>query len=296
MVSGEQRPVKPCATLTPCHAQRIRLSTANTSTPRTCWSRPSARARACSTNPAACATTPKSWPSWVPAVHQPHAGHAQMRKRSAVSMPEHQGHHPQAAGRHGRHGHLPRLADGLNLGGIIETLNKDGARDHHGAAFHARDRARRQARARSSAASRCRYCLARIPKAAKCAATWPPAAGRSAPLSAPTAKSPGPWARCWQSRGLLLVGLDVIGDCVTEINVTSPTLHDDPAERPAHCRYCPRAGNRRQPGLEVFQVAAVGKHPVAAPQLAHERAGSSAGSRRLGGFADGQRTFSLLIG
>ena len=25
------------------------------------------------------------------------------------------------------------------------------------------------------------------------------------------------------ARGLLLVGLDVIGDCVTEINVTSPT-------------------------------------------------------------------------
>jgi glutathione synthase len=25
------------------------------------------------------------------------------------------------------------------------------------------------------------------------------------------------------ARGLLLVGLDIIGDCVTEINVTSPT-------------------------------------------------------------------------
>jgi glutathione synthase len=36
-------------------------------------------------------------------------------------------HHPQAARRHGRHGHLPRAADGLNLGSIIETLNRDGA-------------------------------------------------------------------------------------------------------------------------------------------------------------------------
>jgi glutathione synthase len=29
------------------------------------------------------------------------------------------------------------------------------------------------------------------------------------------------------SRGLLLVGLDVIGDCLTEINVTSPTCFQE---------------------------------------------------------------------
>jgi glutathione synthase len=35
------------------------------------------------------------------------------------------GHHPQTARRHGRHGHLPRQGpDGMNLGAIIETLNK----------------------------------------------------------------------------------------------------------------------------------------------------------------------------
>ena len=31
------------------------------------------------------------------------------------------------------------------------------------------------------------------------------------------------YASVLASRGLLLVGLDVIGDCLTEINVTSPT-------------------------------------------------------------------------
>ncbi len=30
-----------------------------------------------------------------------------------------------------------------------------------------------------------------------------------------------------QSRGLLLAGVDVIGDCVTEMNVTSPTCFQD---------------------------------------------------------------------
>jgi glutathione synthase len=32
-------------------------------------------------------------------------------------------------------------------------------------------------------------------------------------------------------RGLLLVGLDVIGDCLTEINVTSPTCFQEIAQQ-----------------------------------------------------------------
>jgi glutathione synthase len=35
------------------------------------------------------------------------------------------------------------------------------------------------------------------------------------------------------ARGLLLAGLDVIGDCVTEINVTSPTCFQEITTRPA---------------------------------------------------------------
>ena len=36
-----------------------------------------------------------------------------------------------------------------------------------------------------------------------------------------TARSPPRWDPLLAARGLLLVGLDVIGDCLTEINVTS---------------------------------------------------------------------------
>ena len=38
-----------------------------------------------------------------------------------------------------------------------------------------------------------------------------------------TARSPSALGPVLAARGLLLVGLDVIGDCLTEINVTSPT-------------------------------------------------------------------------
>ena len=38
-----------------------RRSTANSSTPRTCWNRPSAKARASSTARARCATTLRNW-------------------------------------------------------------------------------------------------------------------------------------------------------------------------------------------------------------------------------------------
>jgi glutathione synthase len=36
-----------------------------------------------------------------------------------------------------------------------------------------------------------------------------------------------------RQRGLLLVGLDVIGDCLTEVNVTSPTCFQEITSRPA---------------------------------------------------------------
>lgn len=68
------------------------------------------------------------------------------------------------------------------------------------------------------------YCLARIPKAGETRGNLA-AGGRGVaqPLSArdeEIARTIGPVLR---ARGLLLVGLDVIGECLTEINVTSPT-------------------------------------------------------------------------
>ena len=64
-------------------------------------------------------------------------------------------------------------------------------------------------------------------KAARCAATWPQAARvwpcRS-PAASEIAQTLGP---ILAARGLLLVGLDVIGGHLTEINVTSPTCFQE---------------------------------------------------------------------
>ena len=68
------------------------------------------------------------------------------------------------------------------------------------------------------------WALARIPQAGETRGNL--AAGgtaRAQPLSArdrEIAEAIAPWAR---DRGIFLAGLDVIGDCLTEINVTSPT-------------------------------------------------------------------------
>jgi glutathione synthase len=81
------------------------------------------------------------------------------------------------------------------------------------------------------------YCLARIPKAGETRATSPPAAPawrRIFPHA--TAKSPKRSAPILWARGLLIVGLDVIGDHLTEINVTSPTCMVEIASRRASTR------------------------------------------------------------
>ena len=68
------------------------------------------------------------------------------------------------------------------------------------------------------------YCLARIPKPGESRGNL--AAGGSGvaqPLSARDREIATALGSILAARGLLLVGLDVIGDCLTEINVTSPT-------------------------------------------------------------------------
>lgn len=68
------------------------------------------------------------------------------------------------------------------------------------------------------------WALARIPKAGETRGNLAAGGtGRAQALSVrdrEIAKTIAPWA---QTQGLFLVGLDVIGDCLTEINVTSPT-------------------------------------------------------------------------
>src|SRR5690606_10276368 len=76
------------------------------------------------------------------------------------------------------------------------------------------------------------YCLARIPLAGETRGNLA-AGGRGVaqPLTAhdlEIAQAIGPRLA---ERGLLLVGLDVIGDYVTEINVTSPTCFVEISER-----------------------------------------------------------------
>jgi glutathione synthase len=76
------------------------------------------------------------------------------------------------------------------------------------------------------------YCLARIPKpgesrgnlAAGGKGVARPLLGRDREIA--EALAPVLWAR-----GLLIVGLDVIGDCLTEINVTSPTCFVEIAQQ-----------------------------------------------------------------
>jgi glutathione synthase len=76
------------------------------------------------------------------------------------------------------------------------------------------------------------YCLARIPKAGESRGNLAaggkgvarPLLGRDREIA--EALAPTLWAR-----GLLIVGLDVIGDCLTEINVTSPTCFVEIAQQ-----------------------------------------------------------------
>jgi glutathione synthase len=72
------------------------------------------------------------------------------------------------------------------------------------------------------------YCLARVPKAGETRGNLAAGGtGIARPLTArdreiAEALAPALWAR-----GLLLVGLDVIGDSLTEVNVTSPTCFQE---------------------------------------------------------------------
>ncbi|HEX8962382.1 MAG TPA: glutathione synthase [Rhodocyclaceae bacterium] len=68
------------------------------------------------------------------------------------------------------------------------------------------------------------HALARIPKPGESRGNLAAGgSGRAQPLSERDREIAGTLGPILWSRGLLLVGLDVIGDCLTEINVTSPT-------------------------------------------------------------------------
>ncbi len=117
--------------------------------------------------------------------------------------------------------------DGLNLGSIIETLNQDGAQTVMVQKFLSAI-AQGDKRVLVIGGKPVPYSLARIPQGGEVRGNLAAGGkGVAQPLSVRDrfiAESLGP---ILSDRGLLLVGLDVIGDSLTEINVTSPTCFQE---------------------------------------------------------------------
>ena len=118
-------------------------------------------------------------------------------------------------------------ADGLNLGSIIETLNLDGAQtlmvQRYLPEIVAGDK-----RVLVIGGKPVPFSLARIPQGNEVRGNLAAGGkGVAMPLTErerEIAEAVGPTLA---ARGLMLVGLDVIGGCLTEVNVTSPTCFQE---------------------------------------------------------------------
>lgn len=117
--------------------------------------------------------------------------------------------------------------DGLNLGSITETLNRHGTQSVMVQKFLP-EIAQGDKRVLIIGGKPVPFCLARIPQGSEVRGNLAAGGkGVARPLSERDwhiAHTLGP---VLQARGLLLAGVDVIGDCVTEINVTSPTCFQE---------------------------------------------------------------------
>ena len=117
--------------------------------------------------------------------------------------------------------------DGLNLGSIIETLNKNGAQSVMVQKFLP-EIAKGDKRVLVIGGKPVPFVLARIPQGGEVRGNLAAGGlGVAQPLSArdrEIAEAIGP---VLAARGLLLAGIDVIGGSVTEINVTSPTCFQE---------------------------------------------------------------------
>jgi glutathione synthase len=118
-------------------------------------------------------------------------------------------------------------ADGLNLGSIIETLNQNGETTLMVQRF-VPEIAQGDKRILVIGGKPVPYSLARIPQGSEIRGNLAAGGkGVSQPLSARDTEIAQALGPTLASRGLLLVGLDVIGDWLTEINVTSPTCFQE---------------------------------------------------------------------
>lgn len=117
--------------------------------------------------------------------------------------------------------------DGMNLGSITETLNRGGAQSVMVQKFLP-EIVHGDKRILIIGGEPVPYCLARIPQGSEVRGNLAAGGkGVAQPLNARDWEIGRALGPVLAARGLLLAGVDVIGDCVTEINVTSPTCFQE---------------------------------------------------------------------
>lgn len=117
--------------------------------------------------------------------------------------------------------------DGLNLGSITETLNRGGAQSLMVQKFLP-EITQGDKRVLIIGGQPVPFCLARIPQGSEVRGNLAAGGkGVARPLSERDFEIAHALGPILQDRGLLLAGVDVIGDYVTEINVTSPTCFQE---------------------------------------------------------------------
>lgn len=117
--------------------------------------------------------------------------------------------------------------DGMNLGSIIETLNRHGTQSVMVQKFLPAI-SEGDKRVLVIGGKPVPFCLARIPQGGEVRGNLAAGGkGVAQPLSARDQEIGETLGPILAGRGLLLAGVDVIGDCITEINVTSPTCFQE---------------------------------------------------------------------
>jgi glutathione synthase len=122
-------------------------------------------------------------------------------------------------------------ADGLNLGSITETLNRHGTVTIMVQSFLS-EIVKGDKRILVIDGEPVPFSLARIPQGSEIRGNLAAGGkGVALPLSDRDREIATAIGAVLAPRGLLLMGLDVIGDCLTEINVTSPTCFQEIAQQ-----------------------------------------------------------------
>jgi glutathione synthase len=117
--------------------------------------------------------------------------------------------------------------DGLNLGSIVETLNQGGTTTLM-VQRYVSEITQGDKRVLVIGGKPVPFSLARIPQGSEIRGNLAAGGkGVAQPLSARDREIAETLGPILAGRGLLLVGLDVIGSCLTEINVTSPTCFQE---------------------------------------------------------------------